>query len=301
VLPQIKVIKEHGPPTFDVAESSPHNSSPNALNHSGSGKSANTDAAAAADLDPLLHAASNGSGHSFNSATTNGIAAAAAAAATIAAAAADDASPTSSTDAAAAADIPNPADPFSCGVQGSCSAEIEQRSVRCIRQMSSDEIIMHWRQFLQDVSEELLTADDAQEQQRLQAGDLLGLEGMGCCAAKAAIDPGPLQKQEEEPSDDSTFTMSRECRWCGCTNVDDALHLAGGCSMGEEGKQQSGDAAGAGPAAAAAAAAACSAGGPEQRIQELVSKYSYMTKFVALLNPGRHNLLLCALMDRIRV
>jgi hypothetical protein len=37
---------------------------------------------------------------------------------------------------------------------------VQQRSIRCIRQMAADEIIMHWRQFVQDVSEELLSSNE---------------------------------------------------------------------------------------------------------------------------------------------
>jgi hypothetical protein len=153
--------------------------------------------------------------------------------------------------------------------------------------MSAADIIMHWRQFVQDVSEELLLSDERMEQQRLEAVDMLGLEvmsaqqGSGCQA----------QPQETDASDDSgNFTFSKTCRWCGCTNSE-GLHLEGGCSTGEEleaqqqqGQRQQQDVA----QLQAAAAAAAAAGGSDTdaKLMALVSKYSYMTKFVALLNPG---------------
>jgi hypothetical protein len=147
---------------------------------------------------------------------------------------------------------------------------VQQRSIRCIRQMAADEIIMHWRQFVQDVSEELLSSNEKEEQQRLDAG-MLGL-GNKCMGGFDA----PHHDDEPAASDDSAFTMSKSCRWCGCTNTE-GLHLETGCSMGEQ--QQ-----------AALPSAATAAGGgsnhADEHIVELVNKYSYMTKFVALLNPG---------------
>lgn len=138
------------------------------------------------------------------------------------------------------------------------------------------------------MSEQLLTSDERQEQQRLDAG-VMGLDGHACCSTEPpqAVDP------EAAASDDSAFTMSKVCRWCGCTNTEglELVHLSG-CSAGEEGqppqqqqqqqpKQQQ-------PEDEAMAAVAAGAGGSstEQQLVELVSRYSYMTKFVALLNPG---------------
>lgn len=157
----MKVIKEHGPPSFDVSNSSPHASSPGPLSHWGSG---NTHAAAASDSDPAQYGSaaadsprsgSVSSSHNTGSATTGGPSAGPTPAAATAAAGADGSggSPTSGAAAAAAATTTGgregpgavcPADPFKCSEDGACSVDVEQRSIRCIRQMSSEDIIMHW-------------------------------------------------------------------------------------------------------------------------------------------------------------
>lgn len=186
--------------------------------------------------------------------------------------------------------------------------------------MTADEIIMHWRQFLQDVSEELLTSDDKQEQQRLANGEL-GLWGAqgnnGCYDAATGTGIGPAcgagssvqansssfakqqqqlaQQDAAEAESDNTavFTMSNECRWCGCTNVDGLVTVC--CSTAAEQQQQQQqqaavkrEASDSGAAAGARADSGTnSAGsGTDERLVQLVNKYSYMTKFVALLNPG---------------
>lgn len=324
--PQMKVIKEHGPPTFELEHSSPHNSGPlsqPSFGSLGSGKcllnpSGSDSQGAAAGDSPR-------SG-SLSSCTTGGAAAAAAAA--VAAGAAD-----GSDDAAAAADDVSggggaaggggagSGDPLRCGDAGVCTADMQSRSIRCIRQMTADEIIMHWRQFLQDVSEELLTSDDKQEQQRLANGEigLWGAQGNnGCYDAANGTATGPARgagssvqqgnsssfaKQQQqlaqqdaaeaESDDTAVFTMSSECRWCGCTNVDGLVTAC--CSTAAEQQQQQQPAVKreASDSGAAAAGARADSGtnsggsGTDERLVQLVNKYSYMTKFVALLNPGR--------------
>lgn len=264
----MKVIKEHGPPTFEVADSPHSNHSSGSLSHWGSGKSnaaacnSDTTQAGIAANDSLLSG-------SFSSAATGMTGTGAAAA---------EASPTAAAAAAAAADACS-ADLFQCAEDGACTVDVQQRSIRCIRKMTSDDIVMHWRQFVQDVSEELLTSDEKEEQQRLEAG----LLGLGNCMGGPKLQP---QDEEAAASDDSAFTMSTICRWCGCTNTV-GLHVETGCIMGQEAQQEQN----AMTAAAVAAAAAAAAGGAgsnhaDEHVVELVNKYSYMTKFVALLNPG---------------
>jgi hypothetical protein len=162
--------------------------------------------------------------------------------------------------------------------------------------MKASDIIMHWRQFLQDVSEELLMSDDRDEQQRLEAGKLglqasgLGVASHFSCSGHSSKTQAHTQtqtQQQDDTSDDSgtLLGLSKVCRWCGCTNTE-GLHLPGGCSSSaadmqqQELQQAAAAAAGGGDAAGATAR--------DARLVELVNKYSYMTKFVALLNPGAH-------------
>jgi len=289
----MKVIKEHGPPTFDVSDSSAHNNSP--LSAWGSGRGQPSDC----NSDPTQGgAATNDSPRSgsISSCNTNGIAVGTAAAAGAAAAAAALATDATAPPAAAAAAADLPSDPLMCATEGACAADVQKRSIRCIRKMTADDIVMHWRQFLQDVSEELLTADEQEEQQRLDAGQM-GPE-IDCSMHGGTANKQQQQQQEEDSQDSAAFTMSRECRWCGCTNTE-GLHMPECCNAAgteqplmqrQEAALEAGSAAAAAAAAAATAAEAPAGDGgsaTEQRLVELVNKYSYMTKFVALLNPGK--------------
>lgn len=279
----MKIIKEHGPPTFDLGENSPHNSGP--LSAWGSGKV--NPAGSDCNSEPAATAGSGGANDSPRSASisscnTGNI---------IAASVDSPAGAEAPAGAAAAADA-CPADPLKCAGETACTADMQKRSIRCIRQMTADDIIMHWRQFLHDVSEELLTADAQEEQQRLDAGQL-GLSTM--CQSyenQRRIMQEQQQQADEDSNDSAAFALSKVCRWCGCTNTE-GLHMEGGCQPEHHQQQQNDAAAAAAPPAPAPATSGAGGGGgvsaTDERLMELVNKYSYMTKFVALLNPGRRD------------
>eukprot|EP00878_Enallax_costatus_P000701 GHUV01000811.1.p1 GENE.GHUV01000811.1~~GHUV01000811.1.p1 ORF type:complete len:928 (+),score=335.74 GHUV01000811.1:282-3065(+) len=185
-----------------------------------------------------------------------------------------------------------------CDAPQMCSPAQQKKTINVLKHMSSEDIIRHWKHFLHDVSGELLVAEQEEQQEKLRK----------------------LQRYGKDVDEDSTCTSAHEhvgksCRWC--SNCDDPTveHSEDNCRAAAEER-----------AAAAAAAAqqgpscteglnvgACcdvkplpgtagfgggvqrqvsdcqSAGrctASEGRIVALVNKYSYMTKFVALLNPG---------------
>jgi hypothetical protein len=148
--------------------------------------------------------------------------------------------------------------------------------------LSADEIIRHWKQFVHDVTGELLAAE--QQQQSTRAAQSHGSDATA--AGAAALDTS-------EPGSATTSaaaSVSKICRWCSCSEE----HSAEACAELQRQQQQQRDGM---PASEVAAAGGCgsdpaaveeSAGSHPgaARIQALVNRYSYMTKFVALLNPG---------------
>jgi hypothetical protein len=149
--------------------------------------------------------------------------------------------------------------------------------------------LQHWRCFLQEVTQELLTAEVKEaQQQAYQAGNSMAVTATAA-ATKRANSTAP------NAAASNTFAAaaaaaSKACKWCG----------GGRNPYGEAGACAAAFAAAAPKASAAASVAAHAAGvkgaAPEyvdadsspsgRRIAALVDRYSYMTKYVALLNPG---------------
>uniref|UniRef100_A0A383WD44 BZIP domain-containing protein n=1 Tax=Tetradesmus obliquus TaxID=3088 RepID=A0A383WD44_TETOB len=185
-----------------------------------------------------------------------------------------------------------------CDAPQLCSAAQQKKTISTLKHMSTDEIIKHWKQFVHDVTGELLAAEQ-QQQQAAQAAASAGSD-----ATAAAGGPGAIDSSSAEPCSATTSaaaSVAKTCRWCSCS--DSQEHSAEACEAQQRQQQQQRDGmpADANADANAAASEGRGCGGGKDpvvmaesgsghpgaaRIQALVNRYSYMTKFVALLNPG---------------
>jgi hypothetical protein len=143
----------------------------------------------------------------------------------------------------------------------------------------ADDIIKHWKQFVHDVTGELLAAEQEQQQQQQQGAAAALSHGSDATAAGAAA------FDSSEPGSATTSaaaSVAKTCRWCSCSEE----HSAEACAEQQRQQQQQRDGIGCGKDPAVAESAGADLNPSAVRIQALVNRYSYMTKFVALLNPG---------------
>eukprot|EP00775_Hariotina_reticulata_P001595 gene1595-1935_t len=171
---------------------------------------------------------------------------------------------------------------------------------------SVDEVLQHWKQFLEEVTEELLKVEHEAQEEQLRRLAAAGQQW------QCEVDKEKGLQSLPSPAE----TVSSVCRWCSCCY--DAADL--GCPEASASADAAPTTEGAAvgdavllPGLELAASAAPSAGSissravpfaasasnlpgvpccarqpsaSELRIMQLVNRYSYETKFVALLNPG---------------
>lgn len=170
-------------------------------------------------------------------------------------------------------------------------------------------LLQHWKQFLNEVSQELLQLEKEEAELQLSTAaaaraalpvPAASSQKTGTAAARAAT----AAAQDPATSDALAAVAAalKVCKWCGGSGKGNSSLFGdiGSCAAAFAAAAPSittaAAAAAAVPAAAAAAVPAAAATADDavvdgctpsgRRIIALVERYSYMTKYVAMLNPG---------------
>eukprot|EP00879_Flechtneria_rotunda_P000231 GHRR01000309.1.p1 GENE.GHRR01000309.1~~GHRR01000309.1.p1 ORF type:complete len:945 (+),score=429.08 GHRR01000309.1:255-3089(+) len=308
----IEIIKEHGPPVFDAQEHThghghkvkhPKTSSPassgngsqqrtsssglgDALEKAGSGGIAEVQASV---VSMAVKSKPAGSEHSLNSCCTGAVCTAAASGYGSSLTAAATAATTAATTAAAAAIAAAQEQPVSSaadesdddneplmkccgdGTPASCTKAQQKKTISKLKHMDVEHILKHWRQFLHDITDELLNAEREEEIGNLMKTAIAAESGASCqddtsssCGAAAAMTIG---YDKEEGVAMCKKEDNADCDVCRPLPVPVGFLTGDGCST-----------------QAPLYSKPCTVS--ESRIIALVARYSYMTKYVALLNPG---------------
>jgi len=188
-------------------------------------------------------------------------------------------------------------------------ADTERSSfIDSFKHASVDEVLQHWKQFLEQVTGALIQVEQEAQDERLR-----------CLAAGGQWPAEDYQQQAAGKLPSAAETVSSICRWCSCcydeagltiplcpgdgatadaafpvdaTDEDSAMFMQGVELAGGVAPSAASCSSRAVPSASSASAlpgVPCCPRQPsasELKIMQLVNKYSCETKFVALLNPG---------------